>query len=108
MKDKLLSIVKHYGIRHQLKKLSEEVLELQEACIDYEWSVRSARPEGERTERKNHIKEELADVRVLLGQMMEVYKFDAREVAAIMEFKVDRQLKRMEEESIVNQEVQEN
>jgi len=32
-------ICQHYGIRKQIKKLSEEVFELQEAVIDNEWDV---------------------------------------------------------------------
>lgn len=97
MKDKLLTIVKHYGIRHQLKKLNEEIYELQEACLDYEWSVRSRR--DDRASKKDHIKEEIADVRVLLAQLTEIYQFDQREISALMEYKVDRTLSRMEEEN---------
>lgn len=37
--EKLEKICQHYGIRHQLKRLSEEVFELQEAVIDNEWDV---------------------------------------------------------------------
>ena len=33
MKNNLLKIINHYGISNQLKKLSEEIFELQEAII---------------------------------------------------------------------------
>ena len=36
MKSDLLKIINNYGVRHQLKKLNEEVFELMEAIRDYE------------------------------------------------------------------------
>lgn len=36
MESKFLKIINHYKPRHQLKKLSEEVYEMQEAVLDYE------------------------------------------------------------------------
>ena len=37
MREKLEKIIKNYGTRHQLKKLSEELFEFQEAVRDYEY-----------------------------------------------------------------------
>ena len=86
---KLETICQHYGIRNQLKKLSEEVFELQEAVIDNEWDV-----DGN----TDHIAEELADVMVLWAQITLHYDIPTQTVQGIMEEKVERQLKRIEEE----------
>ena len=80
-KEKLYKIIKKHGISNQLKKLSEEVFELQEAIIDG-------------NERLKHITEEFADVMVLLNQIKEVYKLDENEIKNIMKLKIDRQCER--------------
>lgn len=79
--NKYLEIINFYGINHQLKKLSEEVFELQEAILqkhDIE-----------------HITEEFADVQVLLEQIRLMYGISHENVEIIKKFKVERQLKRM-------------
>ena len=82
-------ICQHYGIRKQLKKLSEEVFELQEAVIDNEWDV-----DGN----TDHIAEELADVMVLWEQIRLHYGVPIQVIQGIMKEKVARQLKRIKEE----------
>ena len=52
-------IIEHYGINNQLKKLSEEVYELQESIL-----------EQHNTE---HVLEEYADVEVILEQIKQYY-----------------------------------
>ena len=85
----LETICQHYGIRKQLKKLSEEVFELQEAVIDNEWDV-----DGN----TDHIAEELADVMVLWEQIRLHHKVPTQVVKGIMKEKIERQLKRIENE----------
>ena len=85
----LETICQHYGIRKQLKKLSEEVFELQEAVIDNEWDV-----DGN----TDHIAEELADVMVLWEQIRLHYGVPIQVIQGIMKEKVERQLKRIKEE----------
>ena len=87
--EKLETICQHYGIRKQIKKLSEEVFELQEAVIDNEWDV-----DGN----TDHVAEELADVMVLWEQITLHYDIPTQTVQGIMEEKVERQLKRIEDE----------
>lgn len=82
------TICQHYGIRHQLKKLSEEVFELQEAVIDNEWDV-----DGNTA----RIAEELADVIVLWEQIKLHYDVPSQLIRGIMMEKVERQLKRIKE-----------
>lgn len=89
MKDKLLKIINHYGVNHQLRKFQEEVFELNEAIINYESTHHI---------KKDHIIEELADCCVMLFQFVEYYKIDYDDINKIAEQKVNRQLKRMENE----------
>lgn len=95
MKEKLLSIINHYGIKHQQRKLAEEVFELQEAITeeqcegsDYDYSEMH----------KNHIAEELTDVIVLVSQIKEYYGISDAQLGKIMDFKVYRTLERIKEE----------
>lgn len=96
MKDKLLKIIKHYGVLPQLKYFQGEVFELNEAIIDYEWT-------GDLPEVK-HIKEEIADVMVMLKQFQEYYMIKDEDIIDIMEKKIDRQLERIEAEGKNNEE----
>lgn len=91
--EKLEKICQHYGIRGQLKKLSEEVFELQEAVIEHE-TVEDI------TEKlyTDHIAEELVDVMVLWEQIRVHYGIPSQTIAAITTEKVERQLKRIEDE----------
>ena len=88
-KTMLEKICQHYDIRGQLKKLSEEVFELQEAVIDNEWDV-----DGN----TDHISEELADVMVLWEQIRVYHEVPIQVIQGIMKEKIERQLKRIEDE----------
>lgn len=88
-KNKLLSIVKHYGILHQIKYLYTEIFELTEAVILND---------------KEHITEEYADVMVLLAQVSEYFNLDHIAVNVIMDNKIDRQLTRIANEKAINSE----
>lgn len=86
MRSKLLQIVNKYGVEHQLKKLSEEVFELQEAVLC-----------GHSVE---HITEELADVMVLVNQLRVFYDISPDKIAEVFDYKVDRQIDRINEEDL--------
>lgn len=88
-KNKLKAIFNKHGSSAQLKKLGEEVFELQESIINY---MDCGYIDG--TERLNHITEEFADVMVVLNQIKEVYKLDENKIKNIMKFKIDRQCER--------------
>ena len=88
-KNKLKAIFNKHGVSNQLKKLGEEVFELQESIINY---IDCGYIDG--TERLNHITEEFADVMVVLNQIKEVYKLDEDEIMNIMKLKIDRQCER--------------
>ena len=94
MEEKLLQIINHYGVMPQLKYLQSEVFELNEAIINHEW-LKSERG----MENISHITEELADIMVMLCQFKEHYHIDGNEIMRIMNEKIDRQLRRIENEN---------
>lgn len=78
-------IIEHYGVNNQLKKLTEEVYELQESIL-----------EQHNTE---HVLEEYADVEVILEQIKQYFKLDDEKIELIKDYKVARQLYRIRNES---------
>lgn len=82
--NKYKKIINYYGINAQLKQLTEEVYEFEEAVLE--------------KHDKEHITEEIADILVILQQFKEKYNIDLTEINKIMKHKVDRQLKRMKED----------
>lgn len=108
MKENLLKIINNYGISNQLKKLSEETFELQEAIIKLEQYIINVSNEDPiydeyiKKEIDNkyilHIEEEIADVLVMVMQFKEYYHIDGKEIMKIMREKIDRQLDRIEKE----------
>ena len=79
-KDKLKKIFQYHGLSTQLKKLSEEVFELQEAILTGNNFA--------------DITTEFADVMVILNQIKEIYNLDKEEIKDAMKYKIDRQCKR--------------
>lgn len=106
--EKLETICQHYGIRKQIKKLSEEVFELQEAVIDadQEWHFSTDNPLVDINQpiiqhiakNQGHIAEELADVMVLWEQIRLYHRVSIQAIQGIMNEKIERQLKRIKEE----------
>ena len=88
MDEKLLQIFNHYGLKNQLKKLSEEVYELQEAILLDEGDYDSL----------DHITEELADVYVILSQFEANYEINQEKLIDIQAYKINRTLRRIEDE----------
>lgn len=84
MDKKILEIINHYGVKNQLKKLSEEIYELQEAIL--------------LNDSREHIVEEFADVNVLLEQIMVFYDLKPEDLLEVMKYKVNRQLGRIANE----------
>lgn len=78
-----IKIINHYGVNAQLKKLNEEVYEFEEAVLE--------------KHDKEHITEEIADILVILQQFKEKYNIDLTEINKVMRYKVDRQIRRIEE-----------
>ena len=93
--DKLLKIIKHYGVLKQLKYFQSEVFELNEAIINrelhwnYDTEIQDIKPLEE------HIAEEIADVMVMLEQFRLYFGIDEKDIIKIKWEKVERQLERM-------------
>ena len=98
MKDKERQIISHYGLSHQLKHMQTEMFEFIEAIIEREihWNfdteIQDIRPLDK------HIEEEYADLTMMLEQFKEYYNLDEDNIQRIKEQKIERQLKRIEEE----------
>lgn len=94
MKEKLLYIIKHHGIRKQLKKLSEELYEFQESVIDNEYGFTDAYRRKKKL--KEHMEEEFADMMVLMEQFKAFYGLENDKIIEIMKFKIERTIKEIE------------
>lgn len=94
MEEQLKKIINHYGISKQLKYIHSEYFELDEAIMKFnDNNYNSADFAIE------HIAEELADVMVMLKQFQYYYYITDEQVENIMVQKIERQLKRIEEEN---------
>lgn len=94
MKEKLLKIINNYGTRNQLKYLYTELYEFTEAIIEYEEDEN-----GNIRTQLNHIQEEFADLMVMLEQFKAYYNLSNKDIMETMKYKIERQLKRIEEEN---------
>jgi hypothetical protein len=97
MKEDLLKIINHYGVNKQLKYIHTEYFELDEAITIFENN-----DFGKWEDRKymftKDIQEEIADIMVMLKQLQYYYKIEDCKIENTMKEKVERQLKRIEEE----------
>jgi NTP pyrophosphatase (non-canonical NTP hydrolase) len=75
-------IINHYGYENQLKKLIEELRELEEVILYHRYD-------------DEHIKEEMADVLNLIEQIS-VFQGWSEDINEIKEFKISRQLDRIQ------------
>lgn len=87
MDEKLKEITKHFGIETELTKLTEEMGELLNECYKRHF----VDPEF------GNIEDEVADVMVILMQIMLHFDVDMDKVIEIIEHKVNRTTKRIEE-----------
>ena len=94
MNEDLYTIVNHFGIQNQIKKLNEEVYELTEALHEYEYTDLLGKDYKDKL--KEHIEEEYADVIVLLTQIKEYYKLDRDNLLDIKKDKIKRTIERIE------------
>jgi len=102
VKEDLLKIIEHYGVGNQLRKLNEESYELIEAVRDYQEDYEKTKgvQDGINKYFKENILEEFADCMVLLEQIKTYYDLDNEKIIDMMYYKIERQIKRMEDENI--------
>lgn len=99
MNKELLKIINHYGVSKQLKYFQTEVFELNEAIIQYEVAYGDICYSEEAMKgQRQHIAEEIADVMVMLEQFRIYYGINTGEVGEIMNYKIKRQIERIENE----------
>lgn len=82
---KQMRIIEYYGFEHQLKKLVEELRELESAIL-YD------------TKNTEHIQEEMADVLNLIEQITLYMPMWYPRVQNIKDYKIERQIERIEKE----------
>lgn len=87
--DSIKRIANHYGLKHQICKAKEELQELYTALLDYQ----------EEDSRKNlkAIITEIADVMIMIEQLKLLMGVN-EDVEVEIEYKLNRQLKRIERE----------
>lgn len=88
-KQQCKQIHKYYGTENQLEKLKEELNELYEAVVDFQ--------ENQSEANRNHLAEELADVEIVSKQVKSAVAGDEL-VNQFIQYKLNRQLKRIENE----------
>ena len=101
MKEKVLKIINNYGAMNQLKYMQTEMFEFIEAIMILEHYEEFANDQDYQTtlkQQKAHIEEEYADLTMMLEQFKEYYYLDEDNIQRIKEQKIERQLKRIEEE----------
>ena len=99
MKEELLQIMGHFGLKKQLRKLQEEIDELKEAIIVYDLkeSVEYEIPLTEIIGCKEHIAEEFIDVMILMKQIYYYLELNKCDLNKIEREKIERTLKRIED-----------
>ena len=86
--EKVKRIADYYGLNNQLRQLAEECSELSVESLHY------TRERGA-TER---ISEEIVDVLIMIQQIIYLLRNDSEKLEKYAEFKLDRQLRRIEKE----------
>ena len=100
MKDKEKQIISFYGVIPQLKYMQTEMFEFIEAVINYDLkeTIEYEIPLTELIGSREHIEEEYADLTMMLEQFKEYYHLDENNIQKIKEQKIERQLRRIENE----------
>lgn len=86
--ERIKTIADHYGIKKQLRQLAEECSEL---AVEASHSARKG------TTVK--IIEEIADVQIMIEQIIYLAKIDKCDIEDCINYKLDRQMKRIKEEN---------
>ena len=85
--ERIKTIADHYGIENQMRQLAEECSEL---AVEASHSARIG------TTVK--IIEEMADVLIMMEQIVYLSSIDRKDIDECFQYKLDRQMKRMENE----------
>lgn len=86
--ERIKTIADHYGIENQMRQLAEECSEL---AVEASHSARIG------TTVK--IIEEIADVEIMIEQVVYLSGIDRKDIYECIQYKLDRQMKRIKEEN---------
>lgn len=87
--EKISTIIDYFGSNHQRLKAAEELSELMTLILQ------DANRNGKVP--VSRIVEEIADVYVMLAQIEMIYFLDSRDIQPIIDWKIDRTIRRMED-----------
>lgn len=90
MKNAITIIAMHYGMKAQSMQACEECAELIQAVSKLTRGVNEIRILS--------LVEEIADVRIMMSQLMQLYGIPETEIATLVERKLERQLERIKGE----------
>ena len=103
--EKIRKIAQHYGYETQSRQCIEEMAELTQA-INKLWRIQRTIKDldsfhyyPEMIVSRERIVEELADVQIMVSQLSHLLGSDEGELEGYINEKLDRQIKRMEEEN---------
>ena len=85
--ERIKSIADHYGLKKQLRQLAEECSEL---AVEASHSARKGTTV--------RIIEEMADVEIMIEQIVYLAKIDRKDIEECIQYKLERQIKRIMEE----------
>lgn len=85
--ERIKTIADYYGIKKQMRQLAEECSEL---AVEASHSARKG------TTVKSI--EEIADVKIMIEQIIYLAKIDRKDIDECIQYKLDRQMKRIEKE----------
>lgn len=89
-KSKCRQIAEKYGIQNQEKQTVSELSEL--------LYVLTRRPNQRKQDWREKLIDEISDVRIMLQQLMTMYDIDPETISEQIDFKLNRQLGRIEKE----------
>ena len=90
-----LDIIRHYGVKTQLKKFNEEAYECIEAIIDLFIASERDYLGVDECKLKDHAIEEIADVLVVLDGFIDYFDIKREDIEYVKKYKVDRQANRI-------------
>lgn len=94
MKSDILEFCKHYGAKHQIKRVQTEIFELGNAIMDYENAKESIYCQ-DFDKLRDHVAEEFGDVMIMLYQIILSYGITDGQIQEHMKRKIERQKERI-------------
>lgn len=83
-------IIGHYGYKHQMVKVAEELAELSTLVLQ--------KVNDSEKVPMTHLIEEIADCYVVLTELEVMHNLDSRDIQPIIDWKLDRTIERMKRE----------